>query len=332
VTVGLANRCGRLALLGALMGTALLVVGPSASAGDDPETLLEKARSASATGNVAGIVEVRWIDGGELFVERVGARSRGDAYVVGRGDHVAVGRDGVRYAADDGVATRWGIESMDAAPAPGAAWDLELGDPARVAGRRAAVVNARDDEGQVRARFYVDPDTHLLLRRDVFGLDGSLTRSVRFVRLNTGVAPAVPQVPSDGPTVSATDEVPDGFSAPEQLGRFRLLGRYQHPDGTLQLFYGDGLFSLSVFEQDGLVDWGAMPDGGQRSEVEGEKARTYSTAAGTVVVWGEHGLALTGVSDAPSDTLRAVLPDVAGDDQSTVDDVLDFVFGPFGWE
>jgi sigma-E factor negative regulatory protein RseB len=319
-------------MVGVLAGAALLVVGPSASAGDDPEALLEKARSASATGNVAGIVEVRWIDGGELFVERVGARSRGDAYVVGRGNRVAVGRDGVRYAAADGIATRWGIDSMDAAPAPGAAWDLELGDPVRVAGRTASVVSARGDDGRVRARFYVDPDTGLLLRRDVFDEEGHLARSVRFVRLNTGVAPAVPQVPSGAPTVSATDEVPDGFSAPEELGHFRLLGRYRHPDGTLQLFYGDGLFSLSVFEQDGVVDWAAMPDGGRRAEVEGAKARTYSTAAGTVVVWGERGLALTGVSDAPADTLRAVLPDVAGDDQSAADDVLDFVLGPFGWE
>ncbi len=191
---------------------------------------------------------------------------------------------------------------------------------------------ARDRDGRVRARFYVDPDTHLMLRRDVLDQDGHMVRSVRFVRLNTGVAAAVPQVPTDGPAVSATDGVPDGFTAPETLGGFRLLGRYLHPDGTLQLFYGDGLFSLSVFEQDGQLDWSAMPDGGRRSEVEGEQARTYSTAAGTVVVWGEQGLAFTGVSDAPVDTLRSVLPDVAGDDRSAADDVLDFVLGPFGWE
>lgn len=327
---GRGTRVGQLALLAVLAGVVLCVGGTNASAGDDPEALLEKARSASATGNVAGIVEIRWVDGGQTLVERVGARSRGDAYVVGRGDHLAVGRDGVRYAADDGVATRWGIESMDKAPAPGASWDLELGAPSNVAGRDAAVVIARDDDGEVRARFFVDPETHLLLRRDVLDREGNLARSVRFVRLNIGAAPAVPAVPSDGPTVSATDEVPDGFSAPEELGNFRLLGRYQHADGTLQLFYGDGLFSLSVFEQDGRVDWAAMPDGGRSAEVEGQRARAYSTATGTVVVWGEHGLVLTGVSDAPADAVEAVLPDVAGGDQD--DDVLDFVFGPFGWE
>jgi sigma-E factor negative regulatory protein RseB len=221
---------------------------------------------------------------------------------------------------------------MEQAPPPAATWDLEFDDPAAVAGRTVKVVVARDEDGRARARFYVDPATHLLLRRDVFDRDGALTRSVRFLRLSTGASPAVPPVPEDGPTVAATDEVPGGFAAPEELGGFRLLGRYQHPDGTLQLFYGDGLFSLSVFEQDGLVDWDAMPEGGRSTSVEGERARVYSTAAGTVVVWGERGLVLTGVSDAPADTVEAVLPGVATDDQDMLDDVVDFVFAPFGWE
>jgi len=324
---------GRLVLIAAIVGTACLVIATEATAGDDPEALLRKARDASATANVAGVVEVRWVDGDQVFVERVGARSRGDAYVVGRGEHVAVGRDGMRYAADDGVATRWGSGDQVHAPEPGTAWKLEIDDPAHVAGRAASVVSARDAAGRVRARFYVDRSTHLLLRRDVFDRSGALARSVRFVRLSTGAAaPAVPQLPTKGSQVAATSDVPDGFTAPDHLGAFRLLGRYRHPDGTLQLFYGDGLFSLSVFEQSGLVDWDAMPNGGRRGQVEGQRAATYSTAAGTVVVWGEQGLVLTGVSDAPTDTVQAVLPGVANDNQSTVDDVVNFVFGPFGWE
>ena len=323
----------RFALIVAVAGVGFLVITTEAMAGADPEALLRKARAASATANIAGVVEVRWVDGAQVFVERVGARSRGDAYVVGRGEHVAVARDGLRYAADDGVATLWGQGAQADAPGPAAAWDLELDDPARVAGRTASVVTARDDAGRIRARFYVDRATQLLLRRDVFDRSGDLARSVRFVRLSTGAAaPAVPQLPEKKAVVKATDDIPDGFTAPEHLGAFRLLGRYQHPDGTLQLFYGDGLFSLSVFEQDGLVDWGAMPEGGRPGRVEDQRARTYSTAAGTVVVWGEQGLVITGVSDAPVDTVRAVLPTVANDDQSTAHDVVDFVFGPFGWE
>ena len=324
---------GRVVLIAAVVGAALLVVGTEAMAGDDPAALLRKAREASATVNVAGTVEVRWVDGDEVFVERVGARSRGDAYVVGRGDHLAVGRGGARYTADDGVATRWGSGDEVQVPSPSAAWDLQLDDPARVVGRAALVVTASDPAGRVRARFFVDRATHLLLRRDVFDRSGDLARSVRFVRLSTGdAAPAVPQLPDARSDVAATNDIPDGFAAPERLGKFRLLGRYQHPDGTVQLFYGDGLFSLSVFEQDGLVDWGAMPDGGTRGSVEGNRARTYSTSAGTIVVWGEQGLVITGVSDAPADTVQGVLPALASDDRSTVDEVVDFVFGPFGWE
>lgn len=327
------RAAGRAALAGALVGTGLLLVSSQASAGDDPEALLRASRTAAANANVAGTVEVRWHDGEQILVERVGARSRGDAYVVGRGDHFAVARNGVRYAADDGVATRWDAGASVTPPAPGAAWDLELGDPARVAGRSAKVVIARDHAGFVRARLYIDRSTKLLLRRDVFDRDGTLARSVRFTRLSTNAAaPAVPRVPEGDHAVETARETPDGFVGPERLGGFRLLGTYEHPDGTVQLFYGDGLFSLSVFEQDGLVDWAAMPEGGVRSSVEGARARLYSTAAGTVVVWGERGLVLTGVSDAPSDIVRSVLPDVADDDQSGFQDVVDFVFGPFGWE
>ena len=139
-------------------------------------------------------------------------------------------------------------------------------------------------------------------------------------------------VPKGDPSATVTDDIPDGYTAPPRLGKFRLLGRYQHPDGTLQLFYGDGLFSLSVFEQGGLVDWAAMPEGGRSAKVEGQRARTYSTATGTVVVWGESGLVLTGVSDAPADTVRAALPGVANDNRSAVSDAVDFLFSPFGWE
>ena len=269
-----ATAIGRAAaVMAVLVGAALLLTGTDASAGGDPEALLEKARTASATGNIEGTVEIRWVDGDEILVERVGARSRGDAYVVGRGDNVAVGRDGVGYAADDGVATRWGRGPMRAAPSPSATWQLELDDAATVAGRTTKVVAARDDAGNLRARFFVDAKTNMLLRRDVFDRDG-----------------------------------------------------------TLQLFYGDGLFSLSVFEQDGLVDWGSVPEGGRPTTVEGERARTYSTAAGTVAVWGEGGLVFTCVSDAPADTVQAVLPGVVTDDESGFDEIVDFVFGPFGWK
>jgi len=110
-----------------------------------------------------------------------------------------------------------------------------------------------------------------------------------------------------------------------------LLGRYLHPDGAIQLFYADGLFSLSVFEQAGVVDWSSIPAGGVRGEVAGNRAHTFSTATGTVVVWDTDGAVLTAVSDAPPDSVAVALEGVEAG-RGFFPRVADFVLGPFGWD
>jgi sigma-E factor negative regulatory protein RseB len=321
------------AVLGLLAAALVAVPGAPASAGTDPEALLRDARQASEDVSLAGIVEVRWREGGSMRVERTGARSRGGAYVVGRGENVAVGAEGDRWAADDGIATRWGHIEGDDPPRPGSTWRLALGDPAEVAGREAYVIVARRDDGPARARFYVDKSLGLLLRRDVLQRDGDVERSVRFTRLAANdVVPAVPPVPPGAPGPITTDDVGPRFVAPEELEPgFELLGQYEHPDGTVQLFYGDGLFSLSVFEQPGSVDWGSLPEGAREGDVDGERAALYATAAGTVVVWGRDDLVLTGVSDAPPDVARAAIAAVDGGGDGFLTELVDFVLGPFGW-
>jgi hypothetical protein len=319
---------------------ALLVAGVvtlpqvPAAAGTDPEGLLRRARDASATTTVAGIVEVRWRDGSTVHVEHTGARARAGSYVVGRDKNIAVGVGALRWSADDGVATRWGRVDAAEPPAPGAVWNLRLRGTAEVAHRPARIVVARHGDGPVRARFFVDEASGILLRRDVLAPDGRLDRSVRFTRVTTGdIRPAVPPLPHRGAKATSTDDVGGDLLAPEQIGGgFRLLGRYQHPEGAVQLFYSDGLFSLSVFEQPGLVDWGSLPDGGTRGAVDSEQARWYATDAGSVVVWGRDGLVLTGVSDAPPDTVRHAVSAIAAGGRGIVDDVVDFVLQPFTWD
>ncbi len=327
-------RHRRAALVAGLLAvTVLTVPGTPAAAGADPEALLQRARDASDDVALTGIVEVRWRDGDDLRVERTGARSRGDAYVVGNGDNFVVGADGARWAADDGIATVWGHTEGRKPPQPGSTWELELDDDARVAGRDAFVVVASFDDGTERARFYVDKELGLLLRRDVLQEDGDLERSVRFTHLAAdGVAPAVPPVPGGVPGPTATDDLGPRFVAPETLDPgFQLLGRYEHPDGTVQLFYGDGLFSLSVFQQPGNVDWSSLPEGGREGTVDDERATAYATAAGTVVIWTRDDLVMTGVSDAPPEVAHEALAAIDGGGDGFLTEVVDFVLGPFGW-
>lgn len=317
-----------------VLGALALVALPSGAADPEPADLIVRTRTASSETAIAGTIEVRWLVGGRYQVERTGARANGTGFVVGRGDRRAVGEDGVRWSAGAGPSVAWGAVADRPLPDPDAVWDLEVGAGKTVAGRATIVVRALDaDDGRVRARFFVDQATDVLLRRDVLDAEGAVVRSVRFtqVRLAEGT-PAVPDPPAPAPPPPALDGVPGSFPAPERLEPgFRLLGRYLHPDGAIQLFYGDGLFTLSLFEQPGVVDWPAVPDGGVPGEVGGNRAQSFATASGTVVVWGADGAVLTAVSDAPPDAVAAALESVESE-RGFFPRVADFVLGPFGWD
>jgi hypothetical protein len=333
-----ATRAWKLAI-GALLIGAFVVPIARAGAGsdDDAEDLLRNARKVAVTETFAGIVEVRWVAAdGKEHVEQVGARSIGGSFAIGAGDQHVLGQGFERYTAvADDVVSRWGNEKTHRAPSPSASWQLEVARHRTVAERPAVVIVARDDDGEVRARFAIDEERGQLLRREVLDRGGRVVHSVEFVKIITGVVtPAVPQVPKGGVRAPiAVDEVPAGFIDPDQAaGGYDLLGRYVHADGMVQLYYGDGLFTLSVFEQPGQVDWAAMP-AGQRGKVETLRSLTYTTAVGTVIVFGKDGVVFTAIGDGPADHVIAAVAGVAGlsDEGGALDDVVDFVFNPFSW-
>ena len=327
----------RIGVVGAGLGlTALLVVpGTPASASDEAEDLIQQARGASADESFVGVVEVSWVDESGLHRESVTARSVRGAFVVGPGAEQVAGRGELRWAGDPNSGSGWRADTGRDLPDPGAAWDLELADDGTVAGRGVTVVEARDDDGDVRARFALDRETGQLLEREIIDRDGKVVRSVGFTTIvETVLAPLLPTIPpSDVSVPTAIHDVPDGYVAPETVGDgYRLLGRYQRADGVVQLYYGDGLFSVSVFEQSGDVDWDALPRTGRATRVEGVRTHSYRTAEGTVVIWGDHGLVLTGIADGPPGTPAAVVASISGnDDSSAIDDIADFVLAPFHW-
>jgi hypothetical protein len=162
-------------------------------------------------------------------------------------------------------------------------------------------------------------------------------RSVTFVVLKIGaVTPPLPLVPRESAKAPvAALALPEGYTAPAVIGRgYRLLGRYRHRDGIVQLHYGDGLFRLSVFEQEGTLDWASLPPGGHGSRLDGAPARSYASAAGNVAIGEQGGLVFTVVADGPPEAAREALADLigGGEHRSWLDDVADFVLGPFGWE
>src|SRR5450759_492774 len=266
----LPRRCQRHARTGTVIRTrvglsiaalaATVVVGAATAAPAQPsgdgERLLHDAQTANAHQSYAGVLSVDWTDHGaqhhtEAFTHVVDGEvgvGGGNSRILSEGDQRWVGAPGA-------WALVVGSDSTAAAPpSADASWHLRTGPGPTVAGRATtAVVAADPSSGTPRARFFIDAATGTLLRRDVLDARGRLVRDVSFeafLPLGATLSPVHPQTAKSEEPVTLRS-VPSGYQAPSSIGRYRLLGRYRQPDGTIQLYYGDGIFTLSLFEQQG---------------------------------------------------------------------------------
>ncbi|MDP3712061.1 MAG: sigma-E factor regulatory protein RseB domain-containing protein [Mycobacteriales bacterium] len=187
------------------------------------------------------------------------------------------------------------------------------------AGRTAHVVEARrdDDPTAVAGRFWVDGDSGLVLRREVYDAAGRTTRSSAFTDLRVTGSPV------DVRTVQATpgeqlsvDDLDDGW--PRALpGAFALVDARTRDGGggddgggggdhrVMHLSYSDGLSTTSVFAQPGSLD--GPPGVGFREElVDGATVWVRDTAPERVV-WSAAGKTFTLLSDAPAEAVRAAV-------------------------
>ncbi len=304
--------------------------GTSSSAAD---RVVERMRSAARDLQFTGDVRMIWRDHGtdkELTVSVTG--DNGSIEVNTDSDQARVfDRDGLTY-----YRGKLGWQSALIGPDPrnvppaDHAWTLTLKVGPTVAGRPTQVVVAERRTGTPALRLFADTETGLLLRREVLDTRGHVERSVEFtdftltpateLRAPSGVSPDYARRLTD---------VPEGFAVPRAPSGYVLVSRSQH-DGVVELLYTDGLFTVSVFEQRGDLDWDALPKGGVASEIGGNRARRYTQPGTDVLVWERDGVVYTGASDAPSDVIDAMIADFTPD-RSTLEQVADYVLGPFGW-
>ena len=333
-----------IAAVAALAGVGFADAGLRAVAGqpDPAEQLLSGARRAAEEHDFAGVLEVTWSDAGGSRSHEVPVSNTGG--VLALGDEAQVVVEGPRRFVHEtqGWFAVWSSEDQPAVPSASEKWELRLRDGPAVAGRATREVEAADRaQGRVRERFYFDASTGILLRREQLDRRGDIVRAVGFVSIGDspgeffGVVPAeAPHAPlgSTARQPNAIGSVGSPFRAPERAGDgFRLAGRYRDGDGTVQLFYSDGLFGVSVFEQEGKLDWSGLPAGEART-VGDHDARQYRTPTGVVTVWESGDVVYTAVADAPADQLDEVLADLApSGSPSTFERVTSFVLGPFDW-
>jgi sigma-E factor negative regulatory protein RseB len=330
----------------ALAGVAPIADAAHRAAADqaDPaEQLLIGARHAAAEHDFTGVLEVSWSDAGGPRSNEVSVRSTNGVLALGDQGEVVVDGSSRFLHGTEGWLAVWRSATQPDGPSPSQKWDLTLHDGPVIAGRPTQQVDAADrGQGRIRERLYFDDSTGLLLRRDQLDRRGDTVRAVGFVSIGEppsaffGVVPAqAPRTPSRAAPrqPQSMESVSLPFHAPGSAGNgFRLTGRYRDAAGTVQLFYSDGLFGVSVFEQKGELDWSGLPAGGDARTVAGQDGRRYRTPAGVVTIWQSDEVVYTAVADAPDDQVDQLLADVASSGTpSTLERVTNFVLGPFSW-
>jgi MucB/RseB N-terminal domain len=334
------------ATVAALAGVAPLVLAPeqAASSQTGPGVqLLDDARRAAREQDFSGVLEVTWSDSTGEHSSDVFVRSSNGVLALGEQPRVIV--DGARsfVLGPHGWLAVWSRQTKPDVPPASDKWELSVRDGPTVAGRPTREVDATDrHHGKIRERLYLDESTSLLLRREQLDARGRSVRAVGFTSISGPPGTFIGALPAGAPHPPAHStnrqprvlhDVAAPFRAPGGAGdRFRLVGRYDEAHDTLHLFYSDGLYSVSVFEQKGDLDPTGLPAGAEPRTVDGRDVRQYRTPGGVVMVWQSGDVVYTTASDAPVDQIDQIVADFGpSPSANALARVTNFVLGPFSW-
>jgi negative regulator of sigma E activity len=140
-------------------------------------------------------------------------------------------------------------------------YEVELAGMDSVAGREAYVVDVRRDDGSLAARLWTDTATYLLLRREIYNEAGKMVRASGFLDVSVHQTDAAVSTtdPRAVPSATRSRSLPDVSPLPRRLGDELVLhdvNRLTLGSQTVtQLVYSDGLSNVSVFVQQGRLDY-----------------------------------------------------------------------------
>ena len=286
------------------VGVAISAV-PPAQASDNP---VERARRAVEHSTFTGLVRMRWTDDHGTHEQLLTVQAS-DGVLVVRGAQAAMARQEERLIGHEDQAWEllWPARlSPHALPELGPKYQASVGSGPTVAGHATVLVEVVRDGG-VRERLFVEPDSGLLLGREQYDADGHEVRAVVFEQLSLGAtspAPTGPTHPADhGARAVEPATLRAGFRAPAELADgWRRLGVYRR-GGVVHVLYADGAYELSVFEERGRLDRGALPPGARSVRVGDSPGWTFSWPGGQVVMWQAGRSVYTAVGDASADEI-----------------------------
>jgi hypothetical protein len=330
-------RRGILALAGGALGVSILTVAMAAFAegpddGSEWSRVVEEARDQMSSHEYDGLVVVEWHDEQGTHRARMEVRQRNGVVEIVADDR-KVTRDASRVLLDGQAWTTLARAHSDATPdLTRGKYEITHRDGPDIAGHETTRYEAIRD-GAVVERVYVQKGSSLVLRREVLDSEGDVTRAVTFMRVEDAAPAAAP--PSTSAAVAGPQPVDDlekPYRDPATAGDgFRLIGRWRHADELAQLYYSDGVLSVSVFEQPGHLEWSRLPGGGVDAEVRGHRALRYALPVGEAWVFERGGMVYTCVGDASADEFVAIAGDVSRPDESRIERLAEMVVDPFRW-
>lgn len=316
---------------GAVIAIAVLVGSlavPSHAAAPAP---LERARRAADRVAFEGVLEVLWVDAGTTMSERLQVQGAAGALAVQGATHVMArpSLGPLLSHGGKGWEAMW-LPSLGPSRRPDGVRKYVTTTPVDgplVAGRRTELVEVRTG-GRLIERIYLDRETDLLLRREQFDGRGRVLRTLAFesLLLRPSAAPMAEPRSSENhaPEAVAPDQLSSPAAAPPALADgYERMGVYRDGD-VLHVLYSDGLYDLSVFQQQGRLRRSHLPRSGERVPVGEADGWRYSWPGGQLVVWSAGGRVFTAVSDAPAEqVLTAVrsLPPMPGRELSLLDKI-----------
>jgi sigma-E factor negative regulatory protein RseB len=184
-----------------------------------------------------------------------------------------------------------------------------------VAGRPAAVVGLYRYDGTLAARYWLDRQTLVPLRRELFDTADHLVSEDSFVQVSFGPRAAGPETGAARPQAAWTAAAaPARFAASLAAQGWRLPGT--GPGGlplyaaaasgtgaaeVADLEYSDGLYVVSLFIQRGTL--APRMAGWQPARVAGQAA----FVSGHSVTWASRGFVYTVIADAPPQTVSQLV-------------------------
>jgi hypothetical protein len=330
----------RVALASSGAAVALAVALHAPVLADDVETLLERAVDASReVGHDGWVTVVSFGERGPQVAE-LHVRRDADGVRIERvrgGQLVSAAADGQLRAADRLLR----VAGLGSAP------DLLDRLRRKYAAARLALVDldtgpavpvelVERDSGVRREVLYLDEVTGLVVRRETFDRGGAPVRVVAYTRLEP--LPAATLVASDDAASATGPRYPDtppellerlgtaGFVVHDELGAgYRLLGAVELADAsvpTVHLLYGDGLYTLSVFQQQGRMASAARRGAVALATEDGGAVWRWPGSEPRRLVWNGDGLTFTVLADAPTDEVLLAIGGLPTDPPSSILDRL----------